>query len=408
MAWVTLDDRDNDPAVLLTYVATALDRVERIDPVVFRALTSSGAGIEVPRRLVAAVAAMGAPIVLVVDDVDRIVSRECVDALAALALGVPAGSQVAFGSREAMPLPAARLRAQGAIVEIGVDELAMDRAEAAALLAETGIELPAEELHELVERRRAGRPACTSPRWPCAPGARGPGIGVTFSGDDRYIGDYLRSEFLDRVSPADVTFLTRTSILDRMSGPLCDAVRAEAGSSDVLERLERRNLLVVPLDRRREWYRYHHLFRDLLLTELRRREPDAGGSAPPAGRGVVRGQRPARVGHRPRPGRGEADTVARLVLQLANPVWASGRSDTVLRWMRWFETSGLDRAVPRDRGARRADVRPGGPAGGHRALGGGRRGLDGDGPAGGRQHRRGDAGLPAGAPVPQRVRSDAC
>jgi LuxR family maltose regulon positive regulatory protein len=88
------------------------------------------------------------------------------------------------------------------------------------------------------------------------------------TGDDRFVGDYLRSELLDRVSRAEVAFLTRTSILGRMCGELCNVVVGQTGSGRTLEQLEGRNLLVVPLDRRREWYRYHTLFRELLLAEL--------------------------------------------------------------------------------------------------------------------------------------------
>src|SRR5439155_22696215 len=97
--------------------------------------------------------------------------------------------------------------------------------------------------------------------------------GFTCTGDDVYMGDYLRSELLDRISGTEVSFLTRTSVLDQMCGPLCDAILGEKGSGAFLEQMEDRNLLVVPLDRHREWYRYHHLLRELLRAELRRREP---------------------------------------------------------------------------------------------------------------------------------------
>ena len=115
----------------------------------------------------------------------------------------------------------------------------------------------------------------------------------SFSGTDRFVAEYLRSEFLDRVSRSDVLFLTRTSILDRMCGPLCDATVGRTGSSRVLQRLEQRNLLVIPIDRDSEWYRYHHLFGELLHAELMRREPEmVRESASPSG-GVVRGEQPA-------------------------------------------------------------------------------------------------------------------
>ena len=89
--------------------------------------------------------------------------------------------------------------------------------------------------------------------------------------------DYLHSELLAHLPPEVVTFLTRTAVLERMCGPLCDAVLDTSGSAAVLESLERSNLLVIPLDRRREWYRYHHLFGELLLAELKRREPGLVG-----------------------------------------------------------------------------------------------------------------------------------
>ena len=99
------------------------------------------------------------------------------------------------------------------------------------------------------------------------------GAAVSFGGDDRLVSDYLESEFLSRISRRQRAFLTRTAVLERMCGPLCDAVLDVAGSAAVLADLAGSNVLLVPLDRRGEWYRYHHLFRDMLLAELERREP---------------------------------------------------------------------------------------------------------------------------------------
>ena len=162
MGWVSVDNPDNDPAVLLTYIALALDRVESIDPAVFRALASSGAGIEVPRRLVSAIASMHHPVALVIDHLEALTNRECSDAIAALALGMPPGSQLAIGSRDVLPLPVARLRAQGEIVEIGVGDLAMGSQEAALLLKGADVDLAEADLHELVRKPRDGRSASTS------------------------------------------------------------------------------------------------------------------------------------------------------------------------------------------------------------------------------------------------------
>ena len=157
------------------------------------------------------------------------------------------------------------------------------------------------------------------------------------TGDDRFVGDYLRSELLDRVSRAEVAFLTRTSILDRMCGGLCDAVVGRTGSSRTLEQLESRNLLVVPLDRRRGWFRYHHLFRELLHAELTRREPELVARLHSrAAQWYEANAMPEAAIEHAMAAR-DAERVARLVLNVMQPVWASGRIDTVLGWMQWFE-----------------------------------------------------------------------
>jgi LuxR family maltose regulon positive regulatory protein len=167
--------------------------------------------------------------------------------------------------------------------------------------------------------------------------AGSPARAVSVTGDDRYVEDYLRSEILARATPAEVSFLVRTAILDRMTGPLCDATIDGRGSSRMLERLEARNLLVIPLDRRRQWYRYHQLFRDLLLAELRRREPELEPTLHrrAAAWYEVNGMHEAAIEHA-QPA-GDIDRVARLVLTEMQPVWASGRVGTVLGWMEWLE-----------------------------------------------------------------------
>ena len=131
-----------------------------------------------------------------------------------------------------------------------------------------------------------------------------------------------------------------------MCGPLCDAVLNTKGSAKVLESLAGSNLLLVPLDRRREWYRYHHLFRDLLGAELQRRQPEP---IPELHRRAAawcetNGLEETAIDHAQ--ASGDADQVARLVLQLMQPVWASGRVDTVLRWTEWFERKQLMKRYP--------------------------------------------------------------
>ena len=324
VGWISADAQDNDPTVLLTYIAVALNRIEDIDPGVFRSITASGANIKAPRRLNAAMATMQQPVSLVLDHLEAVTNQESLDAVAALALGLPAGSQIAIGSRESLPLPAARLRSQGGLVEVGVDDLSMGHHEASSLLRAAGVELSEADVHELIERTEGWPVGLYLAALAMKAGGATTEIGSTFTGDDRFMSDYLRSEFLDHVSRAEVLFLTRTSILDRMCGGLCDAVTGGKRSGALLERLESRNLLVVPLDRQREWFRYHQLFRELLASELRRREP--ANVAELHSRAAIwceaNDQPEAAIDHAQ--AAGDADRVARLVLQLANACGRAG------------------------------------------------------------------------------------
>jgi LuxR family maltose regulon positive regulatory protein len=345
VGWVTVDPNDNDPAVLLTYLAVAVDRVAPIDLEIFRVLAAPTT--HVPPSVVARLAdAMSAtePVSLVLDHVELLHNRQSLDVLEQLAMQLPGRSQLALASRTRPPLPLSRLRSQGRLVEVGAADLAMDLSEARELLEAAAVPLDTEEAAELHQRtegwpaglylgalavQAAGTPLTT------------PETGIAFAGDDRFIVDYLHSELLSRLPPRQVEFLIRSAVLDRMCGPLCDAVLDSTGSAKVLESLAGSNLLLVPLDRPRDWYRYHHLFRDLLAAELQRREPQL---VPELHRRAAawceaNGLEETALEHAQ--AAGAADQVARLVLEVMQPVWASGRVDTVLRWMEWFEREQL-------------------------------------------------------------------
>jgi LuxR family maltose regulon positive regulatory protein len=342
VGWVSVDQRDNDPAVLLTYIAVALDRIEPIPPGVVRGLVAPGASIvgAVP-RLAAAMAAMTQPVALVLDHLELLENQECLDAVAELAVRLPEGAQLLVASRARPPLPVALLRAQGQMVELGVDVLAMDQREARALLEAAGVQLTPAEVVELTSRTEG---------WPVGlylaaltHKAGGPrrNAWVGFTGADRLMADYLRSELLAQLPSELVGFLTRTAVLERMCGPLCDAVLDTTGSNDVLVSLEASNLLLVPLDRRRRWYRYHHLFHELLTAELGRREPEL---VPELHRRAAswceaKGLPESAIDHAQ--AAGDADRVARLVWNLALPAYGAGRVDTARRWFGWFEDHGL-------------------------------------------------------------------
>jgi LuxR family maltose regulon positive regulatory protein len=161
------------------------------------------------------------------------------------------------------------------------------------------------------------------------------------------VADYLGSELLAQLPAELVGFLTRTSVLERMSGPLCDAVLDTRGSGQVLASLEDSNLLVVPLDRQRRWYRYHHLFSELLLAELDRREPELVPQLHVRAASWLEANGLPEVAIDHAQVAGDADRVARLVAALAQPTYAAGRVDTVRRWLAWLEERGLvDRYPP--------------------------------------------------------------
>jgi LuxR family transcriptional regulator, maltose regulon positive regulatory protein len=339
VGWVSLDQRDNDPAVLLTYIAVALDRVEPIDRTVMRGLIAPGASIvgAAPRL----VAALTQPVALVLDHVEPLGNQQCLDMIAELAVQLPQGSQLLVASRARPPLPMALLGAQGRVVEIGAQELAMDHQEARSLLEAAGVGLGDPEVNQLIERTEG---------WPVglylaalalqveAPLAT---AGPAFTGADRFVADYLWSELLGQLPSELVLFLTRTAVLDRMCGPLCDAVLDTSGSSDVLAWLQESNLLLVPLDRRRRWYRYHHLFHELLTAELNRREPELVSELHrrAASWCEANGLPESAIDHAQ--AAGDADRVARLVWDLAMPAYGAGRVDTARRWFGWFEDQGL-------------------------------------------------------------------
>jgi LuxR family maltose regulon positive regulatory protein len=341
-AWVSVDERDNDPIVLLTYVAAALDRISPLDPRVFEALASPGVSVEatVVPRLGAALATMDEAFVLALDDLQLINNSACLDAIAALAGHVPEGSQLALSARGEPALPLGALRARGLALELGAEDLRMDEADAGQLLSAAGVDLADAEVADLTDHTEG---------WPAglylaALSIRAGGVKLegtaTFSGSDRLVSDYLRSELLTHLPPDQFRFLTRTAVLERMSGPLCDAVLEASGSAAILESLARSNLFLVPLDATGERYRYHHLFRELLSAELARGEPEL------VPRLLARatdwyeadGQPEAALGYAQEAG--DVDRVARLFEQCGPPVYQSGRVATAERWLAWLESHG--------------------------------------------------------------------
>jgi len=336
VAWLSCDDADNDPVVLLSALAIALGRIGPVDAAIFPALASSGAGVTMVPRFVSAVASIQPPVTVLLDQAEAVTNRQCLNALAEFALRLPPGWRFALASRTAVPLPTARLRAQGGLLEITADDLAMGAVEADALLRGAGVTADEASLGDLLRRTEGWPTGLYIAALATNSGTQRSKASSTFTGADVFMGDYLRSELLDRISGTEVSFLTRTSVLDQMCGPLCDAILDAQGSGAVLEELEARNLLVIPLDRHREWYRYHHLLRELLQAELRRREPEAVQDLHFRAAVWFEANAMPETAIDHAQAAGDYDRVARLILELQQPVWASGRVETVRRWMEWI------------------------------------------------------------------------
>jgi LuxR family maltose regulon positive regulatory protein len=337
-AWVALDAQDDDAVVFLRYIAAAIHGVEPLPAEVFEALSGPGGSTWTNRvpRVGSALGALERPLVLVLDDLHAVGNPSCLDVLAALVGYVPAGSQIAVASRDRPGLPIARWRAHGLVHEIGVADLRLDEQEAKLLLEAAGVELQPDALSLLTEQTEGWPAGLYLAALSLQAGAPSPASPAGSTGDDRFTSEYFRLELLSRLPPAEAEFLKYTSVLDRMCGGLCDAVLETTRSAHTLESLMHRNLFVVPLDRQDEWYRYHHLFGQLLRNELERSEPEI---LPELNRRAmawcIANDLPEAAvvyGH----AAGETDTVAGLIDALALAVHYDGRRETLEEWLGWF------------------------------------------------------------------------
>ena len=274
----------------------------------------------------AAAARRRAPALVIVDGAESLAR----DAAEALVRSLPAGSTLALSSRGEPPLPLARLRAEGRLLELGPDDLALTRRETQSLLRHAGVLLPGPEAAEL-ERRTEGWAAGLHL---AALSLRSGGDPWTFAGDDRYVADYLRAELLDRLTPSLRAFVLRTSVLERMTPALCDAVLERRDSARRLETIERAGLFVVPLDRGRRAYRYRRVVREFLRAELERREPELVVALNRRAAAWCEENGAAEAAADYAAAAGDLETVARLVSRLALPAYQEGRVVAVERWLR--------------------------------------------------------------------------
>jgi LuxR family maltose regulon positive regulatory protein len=338
VAWLSLDRGDNDPVSFWAYVIAALRKVA---PGAGESALALLHALQQPpietvlTALLNDLATIGAEIVLVLDDYHVIDGPEVQDGMAFLLDHLPPQLHVVIASRADPALPLARLRARGELVEIRAADLRFTTDEAAAYFNETmGLQLTAQDVAAL-EGRTEGWVAALQLAALSMQGRADIGDFIAgFAGDDRYVVDYLVEEVLQLQPDHVQAFLLRTSILSRLSGPLCDAVTGQGGGKAMLEALDRGNLFLVPLDDRRQWYRYHHLFADVLQARLLDEQP---GQAPDLHRRASgwyerSGEPSVAIGHAL--AAGDFERAASLV-ELSIPALARNRQEATMR--AWLE-----------------------------------------------------------------------
>ncbi|MBN2086360.1 MAG: hypothetical protein JW748_14165 [Anaerolineales bacterium] len=272
VSWLALEESENDPALFLRYLIESIRKsAESLSPVLSQVMQSPQP--VPPRSLLPPLLnelARIPPMVLILDDYHLVTSAPVHEIVGFLIEHIPPSLHLALGTREDPPLPLARLRALGKITELREADLRFSPAETSEFLSRSmDLPLPAQAV-ETLEARTEGwvaglQLAAFALRQEHA---RGENFLAAFRGDHRYVMDYLVVEVLERLPLETRDFLRRTSILDRLCAPLCDAVIDGGGSQEVLEQLETSNIFLSPLDGRREWFRYHRLFAEFLKARL--------------------------------------------------------------------------------------------------------------------------------------------
>lgn len=324
-AWVDATPELDDPARLLETVAAALCDV--------RPLPADVLAPSVTVEHLARVLATMRPLVLVLDDLHVLRTGAARRTVATLAQHMPAGSTLAIAARRDPGLPLGRLRAQDDVVELGAEVLAMTRGESAAVLRQAGLRLTGEQQADLLERT-AGWPAGLRLAARALAEQHDVAAGISaFAGDDAVVADYVRQEILADLAGADRAFLTRVAVLERLAGPVCDAVLGRHDSGARLARLRRAGVPLTPLDRAETEFRLHPLLAQALRRDLER--ADASLAHELHGRASAwyehEGDLDLAVEHALL-GR-DADRVADLLAERAPALVGSGRCATLDGWL---------------------------------------------------------------------------
>jgi len=339
VAWFSVDNGDNDPLHFLTYVILGLQTLEAdigkaaltmlqspqpppIESILINLLNDT---IRIPRDMA-----------LVLDDYHLVDAKPIHELIAFLLENLPEQMHIIIVTRSDPPLPLlARLRSQNQLTELRAADLSFSAEETASLFNQSlNLQLSTRDI-QLIETRTEGWAAGLQLAALSLQGREDPSEFIKgFKGDNRYIADYLTEEVLSRQPEHLRNFLLQTSILGRLCGPLCDAVTAQQNSNQVLNALEKANLFVIPLDDERRWYRYHHLFADLLEQRLRMKQDD----------GVPELHRRASQWFAQNGFKNEAvdhaflaqdyEHAAQLIEEIAELVWDRARESRLLQWLK--------------------------------------------------------------------------
>lgn len=333
-AWVSLDESDDDPILLLRELATSLAQVAPVHPAVFRSL--SGANPSVARVVLPGlVNALGsAPgVALILDDLHLVENERSITVVGYLCDHVPPGARLLVASRRVSRLPLAHPRARGDLLEVGASDLALTGPEVDRLLQAAGVALDGGALEAVVDRAEG---------WPAVITLAALTLGaadeddVPRPADDRSVVDFLSEQLLSQQPERRLSFLLRASVLERLSASLCDAVLERNDSAAMIAEVEEANLFLLPLDRARRWYRFHHLFRDVLRGELARRDPD---SVEPLHRRAaewhMRHGRPEEAVRHALAGR-DVNRAAEIVVRNSGNLLDTGRHATARSWVDAF------------------------------------------------------------------------
>jgi LuxR family transcriptional regulator, maltose regulon positive regulatory protein len=339
VAWVSLDEGDNDPVRFLSYLVAAVKTTgeERFGEGVLAAIRSA----EPPRMeavlgaLINEIADLPGEVAVVLDDYHLIDSEDVHTVVSFLLERLPEAAHLVVSGRVDPPLPLARLRARGQMAELHASDLRFTREEAAAFLGGAmDLDLSSEDAAALEGLTEGWVAALQLAALSMRDREDVSGFVRSFSGGHRNVFDFLAEEVLGGQAEPVQSFLLETSVLGSLSGPLCDAVTGRDDGRRILDRLERENLLVVPLDDQRRWYRYHHLFADFLRARLERERPGKQTTLHRRASEWYEDNGLVVEAVRHTLSAGDHERAARLIEQGLGETWYRGEVVTLLGWLR--------------------------------------------------------------------------